>query len=243
MCGIMFKTNYYSKTLHDSFKKAVESIAHRGPDEEGILYTRDYSFGHRRLSIRDLTKGHQPMSILDDHLLYNGEIYNFDELNKMLKNPVESRSDTELLLKLLIEYGETIIDKIMGIFAFVYVHNDEVIIARDHVGVKPLYYTLLDNDILVSSEIKALLLYGIKPQMGLDEIAELITLAPSSSPGKTLYKNIYEVKPGYYLKFSRNGIKEYKYFKLKRVKNTLSYEDNVSMVKFLLTDSIKRNLV
>lgn len=56
MCGIMFKTNYYSKTLHDSFKKAVESIAHRGPDEEGILYTRDYSFGHRRLSIRDLTK-------------------------------------------------------------------------------------------------------------------------------------------------------------------------------------------
>ena len=64
-----------------------------------------------------------------------------------------------------------------------------------------------DNDILVSSEIKALLLYGIKPQMGLDEIAELITLAPSSSPGKTLYKNIYEVKPGYYLKFSRKGIK------------------------------------
>lgn len=243
MCGIMFKTNYYSKTLHDSFKKAVESIAHRGPDEEGILYTRDYSFGHRRLSIRDLTKGHQPMSILDDHLLYNGEIYNFDELNKMLKNPVESRSDTELLLKLLIEYGETIIDKIMGIFAFVYVHNDEVIVARDHVGVKPLYYTILDNDILVSSEIKALLLYGIKPQMGLDEIAELITLAPSSSPGKTLYKNIYEVKPGYYLKFSRKGIKEYQYFKLKRVKNTLSYEDNVSMVKFLLTDSIKRNLV
>ena len=114
MCGIMFKTNYYSKTLHDSFKKAVESIAHRGPDEEGILYTRDYSFGHRRLSIRDLTKGHQPMSILDDHLLYNGEIYNFDELNKMLKNPVESRSDTELLLKLLMEYGETIIEKIMG---------------------------------------------------------------------------------------------------------------------------------
>lgn len=243
MCGIMFKTNYYSKTLHDSFKKAVESIAHRGPDEEGILYTRDYSFGHRRLSIRDLTKGHQPMSILDDHLLYNGEIYNFDELNKMLKNPVESRSDTELLLKLLMEYGETIIEKIMGIFAFVYVHNDEVIIARDHVGVKPLYYTILDNDILVSSEIKALLLYGIKPQMGLDEIAELITLAPSSSPGKTLYKNIYEVKPGYYLKFSRKGIKEYQYFKLKRVKNTLSYEDNVSMVKFLLTDSIKRNLV
>ena len=112
------------------------------------------------------------MSILDDHLLYNGEIYNFDELNKMLKNPVESRSDTELLLKLLMEYGETIIEKIMGIFAFVYVHNDEVIIARDHVGVKPLYYTILDNDILVSSEIKALLLYGIKPQMGLDEIAE-----------------------------------------------------------------------
>ena len=93
------------------------------------------------------------------------------------------------------------------------------------------------------SRLKALLLYGIKPQMGLDEIAELITLAPSSSPGKTLYKNIYEVKPGYYLKFSRKGIKEYQYFKLKRVKNTLSYEDNVSMVKFLLTDSIKRNLV
>lgn len=60
----------------------------------------------------------------------------------MLKNPVESRSDTELLLKLLMEYGETIIEKIMGIFAFVYVHNDEVIIARDHVGVKPLYYTI-----------------------------------------------------------------------------------------------------
>lgn len=243
MCGIMFKTNYYSKTVYDSFEKAVFSIAHRGPDEEGILYTKDYSFGHRRLAIRDLSKGHQPMSILDDHLLYNGEIYNFDELNTMLKNPVTSRSDTELLLRLLMEFKETIIDKIIGIFAFVYVHNDEVIIARDHVGVKPLYYTIKDKDILVSSQIKALLTYGIKAQMGEDELKELITLAPSSSPGKTLYKGIFEVKPGHYIRFSRKGIKEYKYFNLKRRKNTYSYEDNVSMTKSLLEDSIKRNLV
>lgn len=243
MCGIMFKTNYYSKTLHDSFNKAVNCLAHRGPDEDGILYTKDYSFGHRRLSIRDLSKGHQPMSILDDHLLYNGEIYNFDELNKMLKNPVESRSDTELLLRLLMEYKEEIIDKIIGIFAFVYVHNDEVIIARDHVGVKPLYYSFIDNDILVASEIKALLTYGIKAQMGLEQIAELVTLAPSNSPGETLFKNIYELKPGYYLKFSRKGMTEHQYFKLKRIKNNLSYEDNVSMVRYLLLDSIKRNLV
>lgn len=85
MCGIMFKTNYYSKTLHDSFKKAVESIAHRGPDEEGILYTRDYSFGHRRLSIRDLTKGHQPMSILDDHYFIMGKFIILMNLIKCLK--------------------------------------------------------------------------------------------------------------------------------------------------------------
>lgn len=239
----MFKTNYFSKTVHDSFKKAVETLYHRGPDEEGILYTKDYSLGHQRLSIRDLTKGHQPMSILDNHLLYNGEIYNFDELNKMLKEPVESRSDTELLLRLLMEYKEEIIDKIIGIFSFIYVHNDEVILARDHVGVKPLYYTFLNNDILAASEIKALLAYGIKAQMGKEEIAELVTLAPSCSLGKTLFKNIYEIKPGYYLKFSRKGLNEYQYFNLKRIKNTLSYQDNVSMVKYLLTDSIKRNLV
>ncbi len=240
----MFKTNYHSKTNHTLFKKATDLLEHRGPDEEGYLYTNDYSFGHKRLAIRDIILGKQPMSILNHHLIYNGEIYNFKELNDMLKTKTVSNSDTELLLRLLMEYGVSIIEKINGIFAFVYVFNDTVIFARDHVGVKPLYYTIYNNDLLVSSEIKSLLAYGVKARMGRDEVAELIALSPSHSPGKTLYKDIYEVKPGHYMTFKRNlKLEDIEYYNVKRKVNNLTYEDNVSYIKYLLTDSIKRNLV
>lgn len=244
MCGIMFKTNYCSKTDHALFKKATDLLEHRGPDEEGFLYTKDYSFGHKRLTIRDIILGKQPMSILNHHLVYNGEIYNFKELNDMLENKVKSNSDTELLLKLMIEFGPKIINSINGIFAFVYAFNDTVIMARDHVGVKPLYYTIYNNDLLASSEIKSLLTYGVKARMGCNELAELIALSPSHSPGNTLYKDIFEVKPGHYMIFKKNTkLEDFEYFNVKRKQNTDSYSDNVSYVRYLLTDSIKRNLI
>lgn len=242
MSGIMFKTNYFTITNHGMFLKSLRLLNHRGPDEEGLLFTDDYSFGHKRLFTKDKIRGHQPMSILNHHIVFDGILLNFDELNSLLIDKVKSRSDCELVLKLLIQEGIDIINKFNGNFSFVYTNNDVTYIVRDQIGIKNLYYTIKDNDIIVSSEIKSILNYGVKPIMTKDEISELITLAPSSSPGHTLFKDIFEVKPGHYLKFSRTGIEDIKYYNLKRIINNYSYEDNVSHLNYLLKDSVKRNI-
>ena len=160
LCGIVYKSNFYTETNYSDFINACDTLNHRGPDEFGYLFTKNHSFGHKRLSIIDLKNGKQPMSILNDHLIYNGELYNIDFLKGLLKNKnvtLENHSDTLLLLKLLMTYKEKALDYLNGIFAFVYTHDDEVYVARDMFGVKPLYYTVINNDIFVASEIKAIL--------------------------------------------------------------------------------------
>lgn len=242
MSGIMFKTNYFTKTDNDKFIKSLNLLNHRGPDEEGILFLNDYSFGHKRLFTKDIISGKQPMSILNHHIVFDGIILNFDELNDILIDKVKTNSDCELVLKLLIQEGIDIINKFNGNFSFVYTTNDVIYIVRDQIGIKSLYYSILDEDIIVSSEIKAILNYGVKPIMTKDEIKELITLAPSSSPGHTLFKDIFEVKPGHYIMFSRKGLEDIKYYSLKRIINNYNYLDNVSHLKYLLKDSVKRNI-
>ena len=104
MCGIFFKSNFYSKCDNGLFKDALDTLSHRGPDEEGILYTPDFSFGHKRLVIRDITNGKQPISVYNKHLIYNGEIYNGDLLKDKLDNDINCHSDSVLLMDLLNKY-------------------------------------------------------------------------------------------------------------------------------------------
>ena len=247
LCGIVYKSNFYTETNYSDFINACDTLNHRGPDEFGYLFTKNHSFGHKRLSIIDLKNGKQPMSILNDHLIYNGELYNIDFLKGLLKNKnvtLENHSDTLLLLKLLMTYKEKALDYLNGIFAFVYTHDDEVYVARDMFGVKPLYYTVINNDIFVASEIKAILAYTHEAVVNTEGLCELLGMGPSHSQGKTVYKNIYELKPGYMLKFSKSkGIEFSQYFKLRVYPFTLSYEQTVSKVRNMLNDAIKRQMI
>lgn len=247
MCGIVYKSNFYTPTNYNDFISACDKINHRGPDEFGYLFTDNHSFGHKRLSILDIENGKQPMSILNQHLIYNGELYNTLELKKLLdeKNVnLQFHSDTLLLLQLLINYKEKALDYLNGIFAFVYVDNDLIMAARDMFGVKPLYYTIINNDIFIASEIKAILEYTKEAVVNKEGLCELLAMGPSHSQGKTVYKNIYELKPGHMLIFSKeNGLDIKKYYKLKAYQHTLSYDDTVKRVRELLDNAIKRQMV
>lgn len=247
MCGIVYKSNFYTQTNYSNFIAACDKINHRGPDEFGYLFNQNHSMGHKRLSILDIKNGKQPMSILNNHLIYNGELYNIDELNDLLKSKnvkLDFHSDTLILLNLLINYKETALNYLNGIFAFVYAQDDKILAARDMFGVKPLYYTIIDNDIFIASEIKAILEYKKEAVVDKDGLCELLAMGPSHSQGKTIYKDIYELKPGYLLTFDKkNGLVLKQYFKLNAYKHELNYDQTVKRVRELLDKAIKRQMI
>ena len=244
MCGIFYKSNFYTNTDEEKFIRACNLLNHRGPDDYGFLFNKEHSFGHKRLAIRDVVNAKQPMSILNDHLIYNGEIYNQMDLEQKLDAPLEFNSDTLLLLKLLMKYKEDILKDLNGIFAFVYTHMDEVWIVRDMFGVKPLYYTFYDKDIIVSSEIKSILEYTDKRVVNKEGLCELLGMGPSHSQGKTVFKDIYELRPGHYLKFKKGSpIEEHVYYQLEAKEFKLTYEETKKKVRFLLDRAIERQMI
>ncbi|MDE7264212.1 MAG: asparagine synthase (glutamine-hydrolyzing) [Anaeroplasmataceae bacterium] len=244
MCGIFYKSNFYSDTDEEKFIRACNLLNHRGPDDSGFLFNKEHSFGHKRLAIRDVVNAKQPMSILNDHLIYNGEIYNQDDLLKKLDAPLEFNSDTLLLLHLLIKYKEDIFKELNGIFAFVYTHMDEVWIVRDMFGVKPLYYTFVDKDIIVSSEMKSILEYTNQRVVDKDGLCELLGMGPSHSQAKTVFKGIYELRPGHYLKWKKGSeIEDHTYYQLEAKEFNLTYEETKKRVRFLLDRAIQRQMI
>lgn len=247
LCGICYKSNFFSHTDEKKFIKSCEMLNHRGPDDYGYLFTKNHSFGHKRLAIRDVLNAKQPMSILNHHLIYNGELYNVEELREYLSRKsvtLEFESDTLLLLKLLMSYGVEALDKLNGIFGFVYTNNDEVLIARDMFGVKPLYYAMVGQDIFVSSEIKSILAYQEEAVINEEGLCELLGMGPSHSEGKTVYKGIYEVRPGHYITFSKKrGLEDHIYAQLEAYKTSLTYEQTVERVRILLDQAINRQMV
>lgn len=244
MCGIFYKSNFYTPTNRSLFIEACDLMNHRGPDDEGYLFLKNHSFGHKRLAIRGIETAKQPMSLLNDHLVYNGELYNVDELEKKLDHPLAFNSDTLLLLELLIQYREEILKDLNGIFSFVYTHQDDVYIVRDMFGVKPLYYTMIHGDIMVSSEIKSILEYKNERILNSEGVCELLGMGPSHSIGKTVYKGIYELPPGHYLTFGKDKpLTEHIYYELQAKEFDLTYEETVKKIRFLLDKAIQRQMI
>lgn len=244
MCGIFYKSNFYTKTDEKRFIKACNLLNHRGPDDYGFLFNKEHSFGHKRLAIREVQQAKQPMSILNDHLVYNGELYNQEDLLPKLDAPLEFNSDTLLLLKLLMKYKESILKDLNGIFAFVYTHLDEVLIVRDMFGVKPLYYTFYHNDIIVASEMKSILAYTDERIVDREGLCELLGMGPSHSQAKTVFKGIYELKPGHYLKFKKGQeVEDGVYYQLEAKPFHLNYEETKNRVRYLLDRAIVRQMV
>ncbi len=225
----------------------------RGPDDQGIFLSEHFGLGHVRLSIVDLLTGSQPMKkTRNGHtwgIVYNGELYNTEELRKDLARKghcFETTSDTEVILSAYLEYGPDFVRLLNGVFAFAIMDpvKNRLMLCRDRAGVKPLFYTSTDGHVVFSSEIKGLFCFpGIKPKLDKRGLNEIFSIGPARTSGQGIFKDILEVLPGHYLLFSDSGIHEECYWKLESHPHEECYEDTVEKTAFLIEDSIRRQMV
>lgn len=257
MCGIVGFTNYSGsinnpKTLLENM---TNKLYNRGMDGFGYYESSDNNvfLGHRRLAIIDINGGKQPMTFENEKgkytIIYNGEIYNYNQLRSFLKDngvALDTRSDTEMVIKAYMLLGAECLSHFEGIFAFaIYEQNSgKIFLARDHIGVKPLFYTELSGDIFFASEIKGILEYsGISRVVDKRGVCELLGLGPARNVGSTVFRDIKEVKPGHYITFDGKNIKEVKYYKIKSGKHVDDIERTVERVRYLVEKSVTDQLI
>jgi len=214
MCGICGIFDLNGRPVNRAvLDQMAEVIRHRGPDGDGWFVDGEVGLGHRRLSIIDLGGGAQPIGSEDGklQLVFNGEIYNFVELRVELEafgHKFKTRSDTEVIVHAYEQWGVDCVKRFNGMFAFALWdgHKRELFLARDHLGIKPLYYVEIGNRLLFSSEIKALLQDPDCPrEVDTESLAELFTFRYVPSP-KTLFKRIFKLPPGHWMLATRTGL-------------------------------------
>ncbi len=255
MCGFVGFSNLKENISNDIhiLKNMNNCLQKRGPDEEGFYVHEHIGFGHRRLIIIDAENGKQPMkaSYFNNNytIVYNGQLYNAKELRQELIEKgfdFTGYCDTEVLLKSFICYGTEVLHKLNGIFSFAIWNEEkqELCLVRDHFGIKPLYYTIVDNTLIFASEVKALFKHPkIKISLDSSSICELFGLGPAHTPGNGIFKNIKELKPAHFLLFNKYGIHLEQYWKLESTPHTDDFNTTCETVQYLLEDSIKRQLV
>jgi len=211
MCGFVGIINKNGENANPNILRNMAlTIHHRGPDEEGIFIDRNCGFFHKRLSIIDLATGQQPMTYENYTIVFNGEIYNYIELREELirkGHQFRTTSDTEVILHLYQEYGNEFVSRMNGMFALIIYDkkNRTIYIARDHFGIKPLYWFQNENLILFGSEIKAILAHPeIKAIPAIDTLYEYLTFQFIMGEG-TMFQNIFKVQPGCYLTLNLNS--------------------------------------
>lgn len=231
----------------------LSTMNRRGPDEYGIFQDQDTTLLHTRLSIIDPDGGQQPMSLKWGNttyvLVYNGELYNTEELRTTLLKSghvFSGHSDTEVLLHSYAEWEEKCLDMLNGIFAFAIcdTRKKQIFIARDRIGVKPLFFTQYHSGLVFASEMKTLFRYdGIDAKLDEDGAAQVLLLGPGRKPGSGVFHNIRELEPGQYAYFSSGQLKIHTYWKLRDGVHEDSFEDTADKVRWLVEDAIKRQLV
>lgn len=247
MCGIAgFISN--DKKKKEIIKKMADRISHRGPDGEGY-YIDDYiALGHRRLSIIDVGRGNQPMYNEDKSLVivFNGEIYNYQELKEELPNhKFKTKADTEVLLHGYEEWGMDLLKKIRGMFSFALwdIKNQLLFCARDHFGIKPFYYYQKDNTFLFGSEIKSFFEHP-KFEKKLNEKLIPAYLSFSFTPTtETFFEGVNRLDAGHYLLYKDGQITIKKYFELSWKENENTYEENVKKIAEIMEDSVKHHQI
>ncbi|WP_050614284.1 asparagine synthase (glutamine-hydrolyzing) [Bacillus testis] len=255
MCGI---TGWIDFSRHMADEEAVvaamgDTLQLRGPDESAVWSDRHACFAHKRLTVVDPEGGKQPMTIEHETgtytLCYNGELYNTEDVRKylLLKGySFKGHSDTEVLLTSYIEWKENVVERINGIFAFaVWDHQrEELFMARDRLGVKPLFYKEQGKGMLFASEIKAILAHPeISAELDREGLCELFGLGPSHSPGSGVFRGINELRPAHAMRLSRTGMKIWRYWDVKSGEHTDSLEQTTEKVRYLVEDAIVRQLV
>lgn len=253
MCGICGYMQKEKITENNTILSMKESILKRGNSDNNIYINENIALGHARLSIIDIKNGKQPMERTINNtkytIVYNGELYNTNVLRNILISrgyEFQTESDTEVLLLLYVEFKEKMLKFINGIFAFAIYDssNNSLFLAKDRLGIKPLFYSIFEDKFIFSSEIKGILASKyIKPVVTKENLIELLSLGPAHSPGKTYFKDIYELKAGHYALYKDGSLDIIKYWDLIEKKMIDSDDEIIDNVKYLVTDSTKRQLV
>jgi len=255
MCGIVgwLDWNKDLSTSQKTIDHMVNTLTPRGPDARGNWLSGHIAFGHSRLAVVDIEGGKQPMTRTRDGIsftiTYNGELYNTEDLRKELLQKgyfFHGHSDTEVLLVSYLEWGYDCVSKLNGIFAFgIWDSRKETLfLARDRMGVKPLFFHHQHETLIFASELKALLAHPeIPAEIDGEGLAELFMIAPARTPGHGIIKNVQELKPAHCLIINRKGIKCWPYWSLVSKRHEDSLETTVDKVRFLVTDAISRQLV
>lgn len=251
MCGISGMIGL--EAADDTIEKMLATMGRRGPDGSGVYRNTETVLLHSRLAIIDPSGGAQPMALNFGGetyvIVYNGEIYNTEEVRRMLLQSGHSflgHSDTEVVLHAYAEFGAECVQRINGIFAFAVWEEKRrrLFLARDRIGVKPLFYRQQKDALLFASEIKTILAHpSVKAQLDETGARQLLLLGPGRLPGSGVLKDIREVEPGYCGYYEKGRLRLSQYWKLRDKEHTDTFEETSAYVRYLVTDSIQRQMV
>jgi asparagine synthase (glutamine-hydrolysing) len=254
MCGIAGCVSYDGdvRSHKDVIATMTETMARRGPDAGGVWIDRHVGLGHRRLAVIDLAGGVQPMQAEEEgrvcaSLIYTGEVYNFVELRDELKrlgHRFRTRSDTEVVLRGYLQWGNEVVERLNGMFAFAIwdARTEELLLVRDRMGVKPLYYYPTADGVLFGSEPKAILAHpDVQPRVNKDGFREILVLA--KNPESTIYAGMHEVRPGQVVRVNRNGLTKRRYWKLTAREHEDDLPRTIGTVTELLDDIVRKQIV
>src|SRR5271165_12933 len=252
MCGIsgIFEFDQARVMARETVHRMNESLRHRGPDDEGIFVGSGIGLGHRRLSIIDVAGGHQPISNEDGTVwvMFNGEIYNYADLRKELLSrghKFTTRSDTEAIVHLYEDFGEECFAKLRGMFALALwdQNKQQLVLARDRIGIKPLFYGIGKDGIAFGSELKCVRESGqVSLEIEPTAIADLFTYFYIPGP-KTIYRDAFSLEPGHSLLVTRNGVRKHKYWDLEEGTLELREKEYEDQLYDLLSESVGCHLL
>ncbi|MGB3921688.1 MAG: asparagine synthase (glutamine-hydrolyzing) [Minisyncoccia bacterium] len=249
MCGI---TGFAGPGDRETLERMLEAIRHRGPDDSGIFLNNEVGLAHARLSIIDLSPtGHQPMFAPDESmaLIFNGEIYNFralrEELEKTKKYHFRGTSDTEVIINLYLEFGEKVFEKLNGMFAIALYDFKKslLILARDRMGKKPLYWSLAGKTLVFASELKGLFAHPqIKKELNLESLNKYLALDYVPTP-HSIIKGVEKLEPATYLVFRNGVIRKETFWQPDFSAKEITLDEATSGLDKILSESVKDRLI
>lgn len=254
MCGIAGEISKDGglSAKDERYVQMQNVLHHRGPDQQGVYCDGHAALIHARLCVIDIENGRQPMTFADGEreytLVYNGELYNTDEVRRELLQrgyKFNGHSDTEVVLKAYACFGDKCVEKFNGIFAFAVWEKKarKLFLARDRIGVKPLFFHKADDKLIFASEIKGILAAGVEPVIDANGIGEVLLLGPGRTPGCGVFRGIDELPPACCAVWQDGAFAVRKYWELRQKEHTDSFPQTVETVRVLLTDAIERQLV